>query len=195
MGCVASWFCLATAGGRSSSAPLRLGPRPWAVSACSGWGLEARGLFSSGACAGCGVSGFRGTGAVVSMSCGWDRLDRWFNRKPLTPTTPTRMPAASTPFHRFLGLRLAVALRCKGSGSMRVGSGTPAGPLLERTVAGLSMFFDFTALDQGLPAFAESPVRKGGNKCEKDVHRSLGDGGSASAGCAEDVKMRRAAVE
>jgi hypothetical protein len=78
---------------------------------------------------------------------------------------------------------------------MRVGSGTPAGPLLERTVAGLSMFFDFTALDQGLPAFAESPVRKGGNKCEKDVHRSLGDGGSASAGCAEDVKMRRAAVE
>jgi len=78
---------------------------------------------------------------------------------------------------------------------MRVGSGTPAGPLLERAVAGLSVFLDFTALDQGLPAFAEGPVRKGGDECEKGVHRSLGDGGSASAGSAEDVKMRRAAVE
>jgi len=50
-----------------------------------------------------------------------------------------------------------------------------------------------------LPAFAESPVRKGGGECEKGIHRSLltaiasaagvGEGGSASAGSAEDVKM------
>jgi hypothetical protein len=50
-----------------------------------------------------------------------------------------------------------------------------------------------------LPAFAESPVRKGGDECEKGIHRSLstaiasaagvGEGGSASAGSAEDVKM------
>ena len=45
-----------------------------------------------------------------------------------------------------------------------------------------------------LPAFAESPVRKGGDECEKGIHRSLltaiasaagvGEGGSASAGYA-----------
>jgi len=35
-----------------------------------------------------------------------------------------------------------------------------------------------------LPAFAESPVRKGGDECEKGIHRSLGEGGSASAGSA-----------
>jgi hypothetical protein len=46
----------------------------------------------------------------------------------------------------------------------------------------------------GLPAFAESPVRKGGDECEKGIHRSLGEGGSASAGSAEDVKMPRAAA-
>ena len=55
-----------------------------------------------------------------------------------------------------------------------------------------------------LPAFAESPVRKGEDECEKDIHRSLltaiasaagvGEGGSASAGSAEDVKMPRAPV-
>jgi len=55
-----------------------------------------------------------------------------------------------------------------------------------------------------LPAFAESPVRKGGDECEKGIHRSLltaiasaaavGEGGSASAGSAEDVKMARAAA-
>ena len=45
-----------------------------------------------------------------------------------------------------------------------------------------------------LPAFAESPVRKGGDECEKGIHRSLGEGGSASAGSAEDVKMPRAAA-
>jgi len=45
-----------------------------------------------------------------------------------------------------------------------------------------------------LPAFAESPVRKGGVGCEKGIHRSLGEGGSASAGSAEDVKMPRAAA-
>jgi hypothetical protein len=45
-----------------------------------------------------------------------------------------------------------------------------------------------------LPAFAESPVRKGGDECEKGIHRSLGEGGSASAGSAEDVKMARAPV-
>jgi len=43
-----------------------------------------------------------------------------------------------------------------------------------------------------LPAFAESPVRKGGDECEKGIHRSLGEGGSASAGSAEEVKMPRA---
>jgi len=42
-----------------------------------------------------------------------------------------------------------------------------------------------------LPAFAESPVRKGGDECEKGIHRSLGKGGSASADSAEDVKMPR----
>jgi hypothetical protein len=42
-----------------------------------------------------------------------------------------------------------------------------------------------------LPAFAESPVRKGGDECEKGIHHSLGEGGSASAGSAEDVKMPR----
>ncbi len=45
-----------------------------------------------------------------------------------------------------------------------------------------------------LPAFAESPVRKGGDECEKGIHRSLGEGGSASAGSAEEVKMPRAPV-
>ena len=45
-----------------------------------------------------------------------------------------------------------------------------------------------------LPAYAESPVRKGGDECEKGIHRSLGEGGSASAGFAEDVKMPRAAA-
>jgi len=55
-----------------------------------------------------------------------------------------------------------------------------------------------------LPAFAESPVRKGGDECEKGIHRSLltaiasaagvGEGGSASAGSAEDVKMPCAAA-
>jgi len=55
-----------------------------------------------------------------------------------------------------------------------------------------------------LPAFAESPVRNGGYECEKGIHRSLltaiasaagvGEGGSASAGSAEDVKMLRAAA-
>jgi len=55
-----------------------------------------------------------------------------------------------------------------------------------------------------LPAFAESPVRNGGDECEKGIHRSLltaiasaagvGEGGSASAGSAEDVKMLRAAA-
>ena len=55
-----------------------------------------------------------------------------------------------------------------------------------------------------LPAFAESPVRKGGDECEKGIHRSLltaiasatgvGEGGSASAGSAKDVKMPRAPV-
>jgi len=55
-----------------------------------------------------------------------------------------------------------------------------------------------------LPAFAESPVRNGGDECEKDIHRSLltaiasaagvGEGGAASAGSAEDVKMPRAAA-
>jgi len=43
-----------------------------------------------------------------------------------------------------------------------------------------------------LPAFAESPVRKGGDECEKGIRHSLGEGGSASAGSAEDVKMPRA---
>ncbi len=69
-----------------------------------------------------------------------------------------------------------------------VGSGTPAGPLPERAVAGLSVFFGFTALDQGLPAFAESPIRKSGDECEKGIRR-VGGGGSASAGSAEGVKM------
>jgi hypothetical protein len=45
-----------------------------------------------------------------------------------------------------------------------------------------------------LPAFAESPARKGGDECEKGIHRSLGEGGSASAGSAEDVKMPPAAA-
>ena len=55
-----------------------------------------------------------------------------------------------------------------------------------------------------LPAFAESPVRKGGDECEKGIHRSLltaiasaagvGETGSASAGSAEDVEMPRAPV-
>jgi len=45
-----------------------------------------------------------------------------------------------------------------------------------------------------LPAFAESPLRKGKDECEKGIHRSLGKGGSASAGSAEDVKMPRAAA-
>ena len=55
-----------------------------------------------------------------------------------------------------------------------------------------------------LPAFAESPVRKGGDECEKGIHRSLltaiasaaavGEGGSASAGSVEDVKIPRAAA-
>ena len=49
-----------------------------------------------------------------------------------------------------------------------------------------------------LPAFAESSVRKGGDECEKGIHRSLliaiasaaavGEGGSASAGSAEDMR-------
>ena len=39
-----------------------------------------------------------------------------------------------------------------------------------------------------LPAFAESPVRKGGDECEKGILRSYGEGGSASANSAEDVK-------
>ena len=42
-----------------------------------------------------------------------------------------------------------------------------------------------------LPAFAESPARNGGDECEKVIHRSLGGGGSASAGFAENVKMPR----
>jgi len=50
------------------------------------------------------------------------------------------------------------------------------------------------ATSRNLPAFAESPVRKGGDECEKGIHRSLGEGGSASAGSAEDVKMPRAAA-
>ena len=45
-----------------------------------------------------------------------------------------------------------------------------------------------------LPAFVESPVRNGGDECEKGIHRSLGEGGSASAGSAEDVKIPRAAA-
>ncbi len=45
-----------------------------------------------------------------------------------------------------------------------------------------------------LPAFAESPVRKVGDECEKGIHRSLGEGGSASAGYAEEVKMPGAAA-
>jgi len=55
-----------------------------------------------------------------------------------------------------------------------------------------------------LPAFAESPVRKGGDECAKGIRRSLltaiasaagvGEGGSASAGSAEDVKIPRAAA-
>jgi hypothetical protein len=45
-----------------------------------------------------------------------------------------------------------------------------------------------------LPAFAESPVRKGGDECEKGIRHSpersrRGKGGFASAGSAEDVKM------
>jgi hypothetical protein len=60
------------------------------------------------------------------------------------------------------------------------------------------------ATSRNLPAFAESPIRKGGDECEKGIHRSLltaiasaaavGEGGSASAGSAEDVKMPRAAA-
>jgi hypothetical protein len=42
-----------------------------------------------------------------------------------------------------------------------------------------------------LPAFAESPARKGGDECEKGIRHSFGEGGSASAGSAEDVKMPR----
>jgi len=42
-----------------------------------------------------------------------------------------------------------------------------------------------------LPAFAESPVWKGGDECEKGIRRNLGEGGSVSAGSAEDVKMPR----
>ena len=42
-----------------------------------------------------------------------------------------------------------------------------------------------------LPAFAESPFWKGGNECEKNIRHSLGGGGYASAGSAEDVKMTR----
>jgi len=43
----------------------------------------------------------------------------------------------------------------------------------------------------GLPVFAESPVLKGGDECEKGIRRNLGEGGSASAGSAEDVKIPR----
>jgi hypothetical protein len=39
---------------------------------------------------------------------------------------------------------------------MMVGSGTPAGGLPEWALAGLSRFFDFTALDQGLRFFLSS---------------------------------------
>jgi hypothetical protein len=42
-----------------------------------------------------------------------------------------------------------------------------------------------------LPAFAESPARKGDDECEKGIRHSFGEGGSASAGSAEDVKMPR----
>jgi len=42
-----------------------------------------------------------------------------------------------------------------------------------------------------LPAFAESPVRKGGDECEKGIRSNLGEGGSASTGSSEDVKMPR----
>ena len=40
-----------------------------------------------------------------------------------------------------------------------------------------------------LPAFAESPDRKGGDECEKGIRRNICEGGSASAGSPEDVKM------
>jgi hypothetical protein len=43
-----------------------------------------------------------------------------------------------------------------------------------------------------LPAFAEGPVRKDGDECEKGIHRSFSVGGFASAGFAEAVKMPRA---
>jgi hypothetical protein len=43
-----------------------------------------------------------------------------------------------------------------------------------------------------LPVFAECPVRKDGDECEKGIHRSFSVGGCASAGFAEAVKMPRA---
>ena len=65
-------------------------------------------------------------------------------------------------------------------------------------------FLNKSISDELLPAFAESPVRKGGDECEKGIHRSLltaiasaagvGEGGYASAGSTEDVKMPRAAA-
>ena len=69
-----------------------------------------------------------------------------------------------------------------------VGSGTPAGALPERAVEGHSISFGFTALDLGLPSFAESPIHKSGDECEKGIRR-VGGGESASAGSAEGVKM------
>jgi len=70
--------------------------------------------------------------------------------------------------------------------------------------AGILVIHAFIVGTARLPAFAESPVRKGGDECEKGIHRSLltaiasaaavGEGGSASAGSAEDVKMPRAAA-
>ena len=43
-----------------------------------------------------------------------------------------------------------------------------------------------------LPAFAECPVRKDGDECEKGIHRSFSVGGCASTGFAEAVRMPRA---
>ena len=42
-----------------------------------------------------------------------------------------------------------------------------------------------------LPAFAECPVRKDGDECEKGSRRSFSVGGYAPAGFAEVVKMPR----
>jgi hypothetical protein len=39
-------------------------------------------------------------------------------------------------------------------------------------------FLEKSISNELLPAFAESPVRKGGDECEKGIHRSLGEGGS-----------------